>query len=178
LTSHTNGLGRYAIRECGPADVPVLAHLRHALAEEQAGEAVEDADFARRFADWFERESNQRITWLAEVASRPVGMLNLLVFTRMPRPRVADQPSRATQWGYIANAYVEAHHRDRGIGAALLAAATRYADRRGFARLLLSPSERSIPFYERAGFETATSLLVRTNPATSEEGHLRPSSKT
>jgi GNAT superfamily N-acetyltransferase len=176
LTTHASGPDRYAIRQCGPADVPALAQLRQALAEEQAGEVVEDADFARRFAEWFERESNQRITWLAEVASQPVGMLNLLVFTRMPRPRVADQPTRATQWGYIANAYVKAQHRDRGIGAALLTAATGYADRRGFARLVLSPSERSIPFYERAGFEPATSLLVRTHP-TSEVSHLRPSSK-
>jgi hypothetical protein len=37
-----------------------------------------------------------------------------------------------------------------------------YADSEGLARLVLSPSERSVPFYERAGFGTATSLLVRS----------------
>lgn len=152
----------YEVRECGLDDVPALARMRRALAEEQAGGSVEDGDFDERFSEWFERESGQRITWLAEAAGQPVGMLNLLVFTRMPRPRSAADPPRATQWGYIANVYVDQSHRDRGIGATLLAAAIEYADSHGFARLVLSPSERSVPFYERAGFNPATSLLIRS----------------
>jgi hypothetical protein len=37
----------------------------------------------------------------------------------------------------------------------------RYADERGSARVVLSPSPRSVPFYARGGFEPATSLMVR-----------------
>jgi GNAT superfamily N-acetyltransferase len=52
-------------------------------------------------------------------------------------------------------------HRNSGLGARLLATCTAYADERGFARVVLSPSPRSVPFYARGGFESATSLMVR-----------------
>ena len=38
------------------------------------------------------------------------------------------------------------------VGAALLDAVIAAAEARGYARLVLSPSERAIPFYARAGF--------------------------
>jgi len=150
------------VRVAGTADVPALAALRRGLTEEQAGGPVEDGGFEDALAAWFERERHQRITWLAEVEGGPVGMLNLLVFTRMPKPRSADARGPARQWGYVANVYVERDHRDHGIGRALLDEAVRHADRHGFARLVLAPSERSVAFYERAGFGPATSLMVRS----------------
>lgn len=147
------------VRRCGPADVRVLAGMRRAWAEEQAGQAIADDGFEARFGAWFETEADHRVTWLAELGERPVGMLNLLVFTRMPRPRHPnDKPA---QWGYVANVYVDRARRDAGVGRVLLAAATSYADETGLARLVLSPSERSVPFYERAGFTTDTTLMVR-----------------
>ena len=39
----------------------------------------------------------------ATLDGEPVGMLNLLVFTRMPFPRRRRRPTRPTQWGYLAN---------------------------------------------------------------------------
>ena len=84
-----------------------------------------------------------------------------MVFTRMPKPRSAAASGWARQWGYVANVYVEPEHRDRGVGRAMLDEAVAYADEQGFARLVLSPSERSVPFYERAGFAPATSLMLR-----------------
>ena len=44
----------------------------------------------------------------------------------------------------------------------MLDACTSYADSHGFVRIVLSPSERSVPLYARAGFVPATSLMVRT----------------
>jgi GNAT superfamily N-acetyltransferase len=88
-------------------------------------------------------------------------MLNLLVFTRMPRPRSAAVPGGPDRWGYVANVYVLPAARDAGVGRALRDAVLAHADAEGFARLVLSPSERSVPFYERAGFVPATSLMVR-----------------
>ncbi|MFD9704516.1 GNAT family N-acetyltransferase [Lentzea sp. NPDC059081] len=54
-----------------------------------------------------------------------------------------------------------AAHRERGIGTALLDAAVAHARARSCARIVLSPSERSVPFYRRAGFGPATMLLAR-----------------
>jgi ribosomal protein S18 acetylase RimI-like enzyme len=68
---------------------------------------------------------------------------------------------RPTKWGYIANVYVDEKHRDVGLGRLLLDAASSYAEEHRFARLVLSPSDRSVSFYTRAGFVPATSLLVK-----------------
>lgn len=158
------------VRRASADDVPTIAALRRASTlvgsrrAEQAGPTSDDDcddDFEVELAEWFAHEQHQRITWLAEVGDRPVGMLNLMVFTRMPKPRSAAAAGSARRWGYVANVYVVPEHRNRGIGGAMLDEAVALADAQGFARLVLSPSERSVPFYERAGFASATSLMVR-----------------
>jgi GNAT superfamily N-acetyltransferase len=133
------------IRQAGPADASLLAELRRAW-DEEAG-PVDDSSFEQRFARWLDDEGTRRISWVAIAASRAVGMLNVAVFTRMPKP--ATSPER---WGYIANAFVLEEHRNTGVGRALLDAAVAYARRERFVRLVVNPSERSIPFYVRAGF--------------------------
>jgi GNAT superfamily N-acetyltransferase len=138
------------------ADVAAIAGLRHAWTSEQAGVVLDDDSYEERFAAWFEREQHQRLTWLGLADGTPVAMLNLLLFTRMPKP--GREPSR---WGYLANFYVLPQHRGSGLGTRMLAACTAYADEHGLVRVVLSPSERSVPVYLRAGFEPATSLLVR-----------------
>ena len=148
------------IRTAGPDDVPVIAQLRAAWTSEYAGEAIDDDGFLERFESWYSREADQRVTWLAEQDGAPVGMLNMLVFTRMPRPRRPDE-TRPSQWGYIANFFVAEALRNAGLGRRLLDEATAYAEKHGFARIVLSPTERSVPFYSRAGFVPATSLLVK-----------------
>ena len=160
--------GTVAVRRAGIADGGEIARMRRAWTEEYAGREIHDDRFEDEFAAWFEREAHQRVTWLAEVDGgaeastndgTAVGMLNMLVFTRMPRPRSDD--THPSQWGYIANVFVDADRRDSGVGRQLLDAATAYAEEHRFARLVLSPSERSVPFYRRAGFVPATSLLIK-----------------
>jgi GNAT superfamily N-acetyltransferase len=145
-------------------DLHALAGLRRAWAEEQASAEVEapgfEAGFEAEFAAWFEREHDQRVTWLALSADRPVGMLNLLVFTRMPRP---GRPT--SRWGYLANFFVLAGHRGAGIGGRLLETCVEYADGEGFVRIVLSPSERSRTLYRRSGFASADDLMVRRPPS-------------
>jgi len=147
------------IRVAGADDGPTVAALRREWVEENAGATVEDDTFEGAFADWFDRERDHRVMWLAEVEGQPVGMLNMMVFTRMPRPGRAR-----SEWGYVANVFVRAEHRDAGIGGRLLEACTTYADAHRFVRLVLSPSERSVPLYVRFGFGPANVLLVRPGP--------------
>lgn len=148
------------IRIAGISDIPALASLRRTSAAErdaERGHAVAaDENFETRFALWYKSECGRRVTWLAEADGEPAGMMNLVVFERMPRPG-----RDAGRWGYIGNAFVLPAHRDQGVGSLMLAAALRYADERGFARVVLSPSERSVPFYRRAGFAPADALLLR-----------------
>jgi len=145
-----------AIRQAGQADLAALARLRREQAAEQQGE-YGDPGFEQRLAAWQEREAAHRITWLAEADGRLVGMMNLAIFERMPRP---GRP--ASYWGYLANAFVLAGYRNQGIGERLLGAVLGHARQHGFARVVLSPSERSVPFYHRAGFGPAGALLLWT----------------
>jgi GNAT superfamily N-acetyltransferase len=137
------------IRPAGVADGAALAGLR--------AEGVEDPTYPARFAAWWAAESGRRRAWLAYSGDEPVGMVNLTVFERMPRP--GQPPSR---WGYLGNAYVRPEWRSRGIGTALLDALLAYARAEGYARILLAPSEPSVPFYRRAGFGPADTLLLRS----------------
>ncbi len=143
------------VRLAGDADLPTLVRLRAAWTYEQDGD-VDDTSYEEAFTAWYARERDQRLTWLAEVGGTAAGMLNLLVFTRMPR---LGRPM--PKWGYVANAFVLAAYRGQGTGTRLVRAATAYADQHGFARLVLSPSPRSVPLYERQGFGTDHPLLVR-----------------
>ena len=144
------------VRRAGITDLAAIAELRCGSAREQDGERL-DPGFGEDFAAWFEREQAHRVFWLAEMDGRPVGSMNLMVFARMPRP--GRPPGR---WGYLGNAFVLAAHRNRGVGRQLLDAVLGHAASQGFVRVVLSPSDRSIPFYLRAGFRAADELLVWT----------------
>lgn len=65
----------------------------------------------------------------------------------MPIPGRPD-----TCWGYVGNMFVPDSFRNKGIGTALLQTVIETAEQRRYARLVLSPSPRSVPFYTRAGF--------------------------
>jgi len=74
-------------------------------------------------------------------------MASLVEYRRMPRPGRPD-----SSWGYVGNLFVLEEVRNRGIGSALLTAVVVAAEERGYARLVLSPSARAVPFFRRAGF--------------------------
>lgn len=148
------------IRRAGVADVDTLAALRRRWVQEDAGQAVDDPDYERRFADWHERVGADRIVFLAVPEGRgagadPVGMMNLALLERMPKP--GRGPSL---WAYLSNAYVVEPWRNHGVGQALLDACLAHARKHGLVRIVLAPSERSRPFYRRAGFGPATILVV------------------
>ena len=67
----------------------------------------------------------------------------------------------ASRWGYLGNAFVLAEHRSRGVGTALPNALVAHAQDRGCVRMVLSPTDRSMPFYHKAEFGPATMLLAR-----------------
>src|SRR5882762_6619266 len=146
------------IRPTGPADLAAIVQLRREWTQEQHGD-ITGPDFEENLAAWYARESARRIMWLAEEGGRPVGMMNLAIYERMP------QPGRAlSRWGYLGNVFLLAAYRNRGIGSQLVSAALNYADENDFVRVVMSPTERSIPLYERTGFGPADALRLRTPP--------------
>lgn len=144
-----------AIRVATSGDTGSLVRLRGAWVEERWGPTV-DPTFTDRFEQWVDAERHHRVFWLAEVEGIAVGMVNLVTFTRMPVP---GQPAGA--WGYLGNMYVVEAHRQAGIGRLLLDALVTHADVEGLERIVLNPTERSMSFYRRAGFDVANELLLR-----------------
>lgn len=130
------------VRVAGAGDIGAIASLR-ALWTGAAG----DPEFERRMGDWLAGEGDRRTTWLATLAGSPVGMASVFEYRRMPRP---GRPG--SRWGYLSNMFVREELRSGGIGSALLTTLVAAADERGYARLVLSPSARALPFYRRAGF--------------------------
>ena len=145
------------VREASTRDRAGLAALRRAWSEEVTGGVLDDDGFEERFARWSAAENVRRVMFVAVVGGVEVGMVSLAFFERMPRP---DQAG--SRWCYLGNAYVLPKHRDRGVGAALLAAAVDHARACEAVRIVLSPSERSVPFYRRAGFGLATMLMAKS----------------
>jgi GNAT superfamily N-acetyltransferase len=136
----------------------LLARLRRDWTAEQDGvdaDLTDDPAFDDTFAEWLSGAAGERHFWLAMDGCRAVGMVNVAVFTRMPRP---GRPLAC--WGYVSNVYVTATHRNRGLGRQLLDACLEHARSEGYVRLVLSPSPRSYSFYERAGFARADGLMV------------------
>ena len=72
----------------------------------------------------------------------------------MPRPGVPD-----TRWGYVANVWTEPKHRRRGVGRLVMAELLGWCREEGLVRVVLNPSEVSLPLYRALGFRPADDLL-------------------
>ena len=137
----------------GAGDVPTLAALR----TRWAGGAEEA--FEARMRAWLAADGERRTTWLAEAEGEPAGMISLFEYRRMPKPGRPD-----SRWGYVGNLYVRDEFRGRGVASTLLDALVACAEERGYARLVVSPSEEALALYRGAGFTEpagADPLLVR-----------------
>jgi len=158
----TSELSDVVVRIADATDTRALASLRSVWSADGAGE---HPDFERRMDAWIVGEGDRCTTWLASIGESPVGMASLFEYRRMPRPSVPD-----SRWGYVGNLFVREDARNRGIGSALLTSITMAADERGYARLVLSPSARALPFFRRAGF------IVPDEAARGDRLLVRPSS--
>jgi GNAT superfamily N-acetyltransferase len=148
-----------AIRLAGDDDVRVLAGLRRAWNEENAGGPIDDAEFDVLFDEWWAAERLSRTFFLVEVDGTPVGMANVKRYSRMP---TAGAPSGT--WGYVGNVFVRVEHRNAGVGHALMTELIAWAARMRLDHLRLAPSPLSRSFYARLGFQPGA--VVELDPPT------------
>jgi predicted N-acetyltransferase YhbS len=141
------------IREGCPGDVPRLARLRATWAAEQEPAHKDDSAFDAIFREWM--EASPRKFFVAEDGGELVGMLNLMIFERMPKPG-----TESTRWVYLGNAYVLPEFRNAGIGGRLVDASIKFSQSIKAVRMVLSPSAESRNFYARLGFERAGELNI------------------
>lgn len=141
------------VREECADDRAALAALRATWAAEQEPGLPDDADFEDTYSGWM--DANPRKFFVAEEDGKLVGMLNLLIFERMPKP--GKDPSR---WVYLGNVYVLPEFRNAGIGGRLVREAIGFSQGIQAARMVLSPSPASRNFYARLGFQPAKELSI------------------
>lgn len=133
-----------------------MAALRCSYAEEQKGlSAASDAHFSARFTEWYRNTAAISRWQVADTGQALVGLVHMFTHFRMPMPTY--DPGG---WGYVSLLYVEPEHRGNGIGAQLLRTIEQDALSLGFSKLLLNPTDKAIPLYERCGYRAADSYMV------------------
>jgi GNAT superfamily N-acetyltransferase len=151
------------IRQAGVRDIAALARMRCDDSMEDApqsarspGSAQAFVEFGEGFAAFVERAlaSGRWVIWVAEDNGQVVAQLYVQVVEKLPRPG-----RLVARWGYATAAYSLAAFRNRGNGSLLLRRVAEWAEEQGLEFLLLWPSDRSAPFYERAGFSRSPDAL-------------------
>ncbi len=138
-----------------PEDVGDVARLLwlHAAPHEQDSQTVDS--FAVDLGHWLSRHSRSHHAFVARSAeSAIVGMAWLALVPRVPRPGTTTRQS-----GDIQSVFVVPHERGKGIGAALITAATRHALKLGAGRVTVQSGRKAVPLYERLGFASSPQLL-------------------
>ena len=141
------------------ADLPQIADLRWRLRVDDA--PVSDRGAYDRFVADFIRICSEEwraediIHWIATDGEQVLAIMSVALIRKLPSPE-----NLRGRWGYITNSYVLPAARNAGIGRQLLAAIEHWARAEDFELLLVWPSERAYPFYDRAGFRRYSDPLV------------------
>jgi GNAT superfamily N-acetyltransferase len=138
----------------GITDTDLADLVRLRLAWKPASSPEEAVTLDRELRDWWHSEGDRRRAWLARHTNGyAVGMANAAVFTRMPEPGRGS-----VRWVYVANVFVRPDARRAGVGRALMESAIQWARSEAMVRIVLAPSEMSIPFHRALGFRPADDL--------------------
>lgn len=139
-------------RMANARDIPDLARLRWEFDREdhETPPAVSYEEFLSHCGGFLQRglDDETWTYWIAEADGEIVSHIFVHVFHPVPRPtRLIDF------YGYMTNVYTRPAYRNQGIGSALMQHVLDWAKAQKIAFFIVSPSERSVPFYQRAGFE-------------------------
>lgn len=97
--------------------------------------------------------------WVADDGNRLIGCVCICVIKKIPKPNKLD-----IRFGYVTNVYMQPESRNAGHGTKLLTKAIEWARSEGLVELLVFPSERSVPYYMRQGFEPDDGLHIDLEP--------------
>jgi GNAT superfamily N-acetyltransferase len=87
------------------------------------------------------------VHWVAEQDDQLVGVVSVRIVPKMPSPENLND-----RLGYVTNTYVLLQYRNDGVGTFLLSEVKSWALREKLELLVVWPSDRAYPLYERAGY--------------------------
>jgi GNAT superfamily N-acetyltransferase len=93
--------------------------------------------------------------WIAEVDRQIIAHAFLALIDKVPRP--VREPARIA---YLTNVYTRPDFRGQGIGAEIIRAAQAVAREADVELVIVWPSDESVEFYKREGFETPNEPLI------------------
>jgi GNAT superfamily N-acetyltransferase len=161
------------IRRAGRSDARAMARMRYDFRTELDAPSEREHEFLDRAAAWFEGRlaSGSWTGWLAHQREQPVGLVLVQLIEKVPNPVVEPETL-----GYVSSLYVRPQWRGRGIGDRLLATAVAFCQDNGVESVVLWPSPRSVPLYERQGFRRQAKVMeLRVAGESSPE--LRPAAE-
>lgn len=139
------------------AELARLLHLDH-LHEQPYRESVEA--FAVDLAEWWAARRDSHRAFVARAPGKGlVGMAWVALVPRVPRPGATNRMSAEIQTVFVLPEY-----RGQGIGSALVQAAAHHAEHLGVLHVTVHSGRRSVPVYERLGFNSSQQLLRRPPP--------------
>ena len=163
------------IRRAGRSDASEMAAMRYAFRTELAEPNEPEQEFKARATAWFQDRltAGSWTAWLAHhpepeqqyEQDRPVGLVLVQLIEKVPNPVVEPETL-----GYISCLYVRPPWRGRGIGDQLLGTAVAFCRDNGVESIVLWPSPRSVPLYERHEFRHQAEVMelrvaVKSSPA-------------
>ena len=155
----------FTIRRATVEDADDLARLRWDFRAEAGTPVTTSLDAFVAAFRWFVGETigGEPPTWwawLAEDAHRAIGCVWVQLVEKVPHPS-RERWERPV--AYLTNMYVEETHRHAGVGRELVEAAVGQARQRGVDGVMLWPSDDSVGFYHRAGFEPSPWLWLHVD---------------
>ena len=149
----------YVVRMGTAADAPRLAALRLEFRAAIGTPEEDDAAFLARCTAWMEARLSPGSAWRAWLAEREgeiLGTVWIELIEKMPNPIAEPEEN-----GYLTNFYVVPRAQGMGIGTALLGAALSWCRDRQVHAVILWPTKRSRPLYERHGFASPAALMEK-----------------
>ena len=140
------------VRLASPSDAMTLARLRYQLRSATHEVIEEEQIFLARCAAWMNerlRQGNWQC-WIAEWQDIAVGAVWAQLVEKIPNPITEPE-----HYVYLTSFYVREEYRSQGIGSRLLAAVLDWSNSKNAQMVILWPTERSKPFYQRHGFSIA-----------------------
>jgi len=143
------------IRLATEADVAILSQMRFALRTKPENVETEKA-FLERCTEWMRNhlENDSWRCWIVEEDDSIMGALWLQLVEKIPNPT-----SESEFFAYITNVFVKEWARGKGLGSKLLSEAFAFCEQQKVETVILWPTEKSRPLYERHGFAVRSDVF-------------------